>query len=30
VAVRLEIAAGDDVFFFQTTVRLPLVRKKQG
>jgi len=30
VAVRLEIAAGDDVFLFQTTVRLPLVRKKQG
>jgi hypothetical protein len=30
MAVRLEIAAGDDVFLFQTTVRLPLVRKKQG
>jgi len=30
VAVRLEIAAGDDAFLFQTTVRLPLVRKKQG
>jgi general secretion pathway protein J len=30
VAVRLEIAAGDDVVLFQTTVRLPFVRKKQG
>ena len=29
VAIRLEIAAGDDVFLFQTTVRLPLVRRKQ-
>jgi len=30
VAVRLEIATGDDVYLFQTTVRLPLVRRKQG
>jgi general secretion pathway protein J len=30
VAVRLEIAAGADVFLFQTTVKLPLVRRKQG
>jgi hypothetical protein len=30
VAVRLEIAAGEDVFLFQTTVKLPLVRRKQG
>jgi general secretion pathway protein J len=30
VAVRLEIAAGDDVVLFQTTVRLPFVRRKQG
>jgi general secretion pathway protein J len=30
VAVRLEIAAGDDVFLFQTAVRIPLVRRKQG
>ncbi len=30
VAVRLEIAAGEDVFLFQTAVRLPLVRRKQG
>jgi general secretion pathway protein J len=30
VAIRLEIAAGEDVFLFQTTVRLPLVRKKLG
>lgn len=29
VAMRLEIAAGGDVFLFQTTVRLPLVRRKQ-
>jgi general secretion pathway protein J len=30
VAVRLEVAAGEDVFLFQTAVRLPLVRRKQG
>jgi len=30
VAVRLEIGDGDDSFGFQTTVALPLVRRKSG
>jgi general secretion pathway protein J len=30
VTVRLEITAGEDVFLFQTAVRLPLVRRKLG